>query len=191
MKLIVGLGNPGFEYAMTRHNVGFMVIDRLLKQQNNPVEKTGFKGRYSKFKISGEDVVVIKPETFMNLSGESIRAIVDFYHISIDDVLVVYDDVDLMPGSVRIRESGSSGGHNGIKSIISHLGNSAFKRIRIGVGKDPIRPTADHVLSVFSKEESPLIENAIEHACKAITTWMNQPFEIVMNRYNLKHEKPS
>lgn len=189
MKLIVGLGNPGIQYAMTRHNVGFMVIDRLLHQLPDAIEKTGFKGRYTKTKWNGEDVVLLKPETFMNLSGESIRPLMDFYKISIDDFIVVYDDVDLAPGILRIRSSGSSGGHNGLKSIIAHLGSTQFKRIRVGVGKDPVRPTADHVLSTFTKDESPLIEAAIDTSVKALALWMTQPFELIMNRYNTKNEK--
>lgn len=189
MKLIVGLGNPGFQYAMTRHNVGFMVIDRLIRQIPDAIEKTGFKGRYVKTKWNGEDIILLKPETFMNLSGESIRPVMDFYKIAIDDLIVVYDDVDLPPGALRIRSSGSSGGHNGLKSTIAHLGSTQFKRIRVGIGKDPVRPTADHVLSTFTKEESPLIEAAIDTSVKALSVWMTQPFEIVMNRYNTKNEK--
>ncbi len=189
MKLIVGLGNPGFQYAMTRHNVGFMVIDRLIRQIPDAIEKTGFKGRYVKTKWNGEDIILLKPETFMNLSGESIRPVMDFYKITIDDLIVVYDDVDLPPGALRIRSSGSSGGHNGLKSTIAHLGSTQFKRIRVGIGKDPVRPTADHVLSTFTKEESPLIEAAIDTSVKALSVWMTQPFEIVMNRYNTKNEK--
>ncbi len=189
MKLIVGLGNPGFQYAMTRHNVGFMVIDRLLHQIPDTVEKSGFKGRYTKTKWNGEDIILLKPETFMNLSGESIRPLMDFFKITIDNLLVVYDDVDLPPGALRIRSSGSSGGHNGLKSLIAHLGSTEFKRIRIGIGKDPVRPTADHVLSTFTKDESPFIETAIDTSIKALSLWMTQPFEIVMNRYNIKNEK--
>lgn len=189
MKLIVGLGNPGFQYAMTRHNVGFMVINRLLHQMPDAIEKTGFKGRYTKTKWNGEDIILLKPETFMNLSGESIRPLMDFFKITIDDLLVVYDDVDLPPGVLRIRSSGSSGGHNGLKSLIAHLGSTEFKRIRIGIGKDPVRPTADHVLSTFTKDELPLIETAIDTSVKALSLWMTQPFELVMNRYNIKNEK--
>ena len=191
MKLVVGLGNPGNQYLRTRHNVGFLAIDQIALACGSLTWKTGFKGRYAKTRISNEDVILLKPETFMNLSGESVRALIDFYHIIPADILIIYDDVDLPPGTVRIRESGSSGGHNGMKSIIAHIGTSDFKRIRIGIGKDSLRPTADHVLSNFTADESLLIQQALNVSSSAISTWMSQPFEIVMNRYNSKNEKPT
>lgn len=189
MRLIVGLGNPGNEYANTRHNVGFLIVDALASSLKNDNWKSNFKGKYIKTKMVNEDIILLKPETYMNLSGESVRSIMDFFHIQADEILVIYDDVDLVPGALRIRSSGSSGGHNGMKSIISHIGTTEFKRFRIGIGKDAVKPTADHVLSNFTKEESELIKNVTTTTIQAIQAWLTQPFEIVMNKFNTKHEK--
>ncbi len=186
MKLIVGLGNPGNEYAMTRHNVGFMVIDHLALKNNFGNEKKAFDGGYYKVKINGEDIVFFKPYTYMNNSGYAVRQIVDFFKISIDNIVVIHDDLDLPTGYLRIREHCSSGGHNGIKSIIEHLGTDQFKRFRIGIAKVGHNQIVDYVLGKLNDEEKPLIKEAIDRAGEASLAWSKLPFEQVMNRYNIK-----
>ena len=137
MKLIVGLGNPGKEYSGTRHNVGFAVIDELSNEYSIDVSKGKFKGVYGEGRINNERVILLKPLTYMNLSGESIKAVSDFYKIPVEDIIVIYDDISLPVGGLRIREKGSAGGHNGIKSIIAHLKTDEFPRIKVGVGSKP------------------------------------------------------
>ena len=154
MKLIVGLGNPGKQYEQTRHNIGFIVIDKLAEKLNIQLHQAKFKGLFGSGLVEGEKVLLLKPLTYMNLSGESIRAIMDFYQIDIEDLVVIYDDLDLPAGRIRLRQRGSAGGHNGIKSTISHLGTQEFNRIRVGIN----RPTngmaiTDYVLGRFSEEE--------------------------------------
>jgi len=184
MKLIVGLGNPGLEYEETRHNMGFKVIDKILISQNVSLNKTGLKGVYGKFSYKGEDVILLKPLTYMNLSGECVRQVMDYFKISIEDLLVIYDDMDTDIGSIRLRLNGNDGGHNGIKNIIQHLGTNAFKRIRIGIGKDQFIPVINYVLGKPRKEDKELIENAIEHAKDAALAFTNTPFDKVMSMFN-------
>ncbi|MFQ6861495.1 MAG: aminoacyl-tRNA hydrolase [Beduini sp.] len=186
MKLIVGLGNPGREYENTRHNCGFMMIDRLADQLKVEINQAKFKGLYVKTKIEGEDVILLKPQTYMNLSGESIGEVMRFFKIDKTDILVVYDDLDLPVGKIRIRESGSAGGHNGIKSTIAHLGGQDFKRIRIGIDKHPLIPVVDYVLGKFTAEEQTKLNEALENACKAAKAFMTQDFNKVMSLYNKK-----
>lgn len=135
MKLIVGLGNPGKEYENTRHNCGFMAIDYLAQDLGVTINQAKFKGLYAKIKVEGEDVILLKPQTYMNLSGESVSEVMKFFKIDKEDVLVIYDDLDLPVGKIRIRANGSAGGHNGIKSLIAHLNGQDFKRIRIGIDR--------------------------------------------------------
>lgn len=184
MKLIVGLGNPGQEYKKTRHNTGFMVLDKLSDKLNVNINNSKFKGEYTKFKYKGEDVILLKPMTYMNNSGESIEALMHFFKIKREDLLVVYDDLDLPVGKLRLRVGGSSGGHNGIKSIIQHVGGQDFKRIRIGIEKDPIIPVVDYVLGKFSKQQEPLIEKGINNAVEAIIMYLETDFSRTMNEYN-------
>ena len=186
MKLIVGLGNPGREYENTRHNCGFMMIDRLADKLKVEINQAKFKGLYVKTKIEGEDVILLKPQTYMNLSGESIGEVMRFFKIDKTDVLVVYDDLDLPVGKIRIRESGSAGGHNGIKSTIAHLGGQDFKRIRIGIDKHPMIPVVDYVLGKFTAEEQTKRNEALENACLAAIAFMTQDFNKVMSLYNKK-----
>lgn len=188
MKLIVGLGNPGIKYAMTRHNVGFMVIDHIFSILSLTNEKEGFKGSYIKTNINGEDVIFLKPLTYMNNSGISVQEIVNYYKISIENVLVIHDDLDLPVGYLRLRERSSSGGHNGIKSIIECLNSDCFKRIRIGISKDKQIETADYVLGKFSLEEKVLIKKALELAAEASLDWLKEDFNKTMNKYNKKKE---
>ena len=184
MKLIVGLGNPGKEYAGTRHNCGFMVIDRLASKLNVDVDQNKFKGLYAKVKYHGEDIILLKPQTYMNLSGESVNAVMNFFKIDKDDLLVIYDDLDMPVGKLRLRKTGSAGGHNGIKNIIAHLNSQDFKRIRVGIDRHKYMNVADYVLSRFSKVESEAIEQGIENAANAVLHYLDNDFNHAMNYYN-------
>ena len=176
MKLIVGLGNPGSEYANTRHNMGYSVIDILLDRWNETLSRTGFKGRYVKTRFSGEEVVLLKPETYMNLSGECVFEFMNYFHIDDDDLLVIYDDLDLPPGKIRLREKGSSGGQKGMQNIINLLHTEDIQRIRIGIGKSSI-PVVDYVLGKPSKEDLELIKTAQNRAADAVETFIKFGFE--------------
>lgn len=185
MKMIIGLGNPGKQYDKTRHNVGFKVIDELTTLFSAPAMQAKFNGIYTTVHRPEGKVILVKPLTYMNLSGECIRPLMDYFEVAVEDIVVVYDDLDLAPGAIRLRQKGSAGGHNGMKSIIAHLGTDQFNRIRIGVG----RPTGgmkvpDYVLAPFSKEESPVIAEAVEKSAKACEVWMRSPFIEVMNNFN-------
>lgn len=184
MKLIVGLGNPGKDYENTRHNVGFMVMDRLSDVLNVSISTSKFKGEYVKFKYHGEDVILLKPMTYMNNSGESVIQVMNYFKIDVADLLVVYDDMDMPTGKLRLRESGSAGGHNGIKSLIAHVGTQSFKRIRVGIDKHPRIKVVDYVLGHFSKEEHPLIDEGVENAVKAIQMYLDKDFVAAMNTFN-------
>lgn len=184
MKLIVGLGNPGKEYEGTRHNCGFMVIDRLAEKLNVNVVQNKFKGLYVKFKYHGEDIILLKPQTYMNLSGESVIAAMQFFKIDKEDLLVIYDDLDMPVGKLRLRKTGSAGGHNGIKNIIAHLNSQDFKRIRVGIDRHKYMKVVDYVLSGFSKLEVNAITQGIENAANAIIDYFDHDFDYIMNRYN-------
>lgn len=185
MKLFVGLGNPGEEYLFTRHNIGFMVIDRIVFTQELD-ERERFDGIYAKFKFKGEDIIVFKPDTYMNLSGEAVRQIVDYFKIKLEDIIVIYDDMDLPVGTIRLRENGGAGGHNGMKNIIQHLGSENFKRLRIGIGKSTFDEAADYVLGRIPEEEKPLYKQAIVEAANALFEWCFVDFNKVMTKYNKK-----
>ena len=185
MKLIVGLGNPGAKYAGTRHNAGFSVIDELAERHNIKGDTCKHKALIGKGVINGEKVILAMPQTFMNLSGESVRAIMDFYKLTVDDLIVVYDDIDLDVGKIRIREKGSAGGHNGMKNIILHSGSQDFVRVRVGVGKKPEHmDLADHVLSRFSREDLPFMRESCGKACDALEVILSDGAVAAMNRYN-------
>ena len=186
MKLIVGLGNPGKEYEMTRHNTGFYCLDVLSDELNQSIDKEKFKGLYTKFKYKGEDVILLKPQTYMNNSGESVAAVMQFFKIPVEDLLVIYDDMDMPVGKLRLRQKGSAGGHNGIKSIISHIGTQEFDRIRIGIGKDKMIPVVDWVLGKFPQEQQEDLNHALEQAAKAAKFSIKHSFSDTMNRYNKK-----
>lgn len=184
MKLIVGLGNPGKEYEATRHNCGFMVIDALADKLNVTVDQKKFKSLYAKFKYHGEDVILLKPQTYMNLSGEAVIAAMKFFKINIDDIIVIYDDLDMPVGKLRLRKSGSAGGHNGIKNIIAHVSSQNFKRIRVGIDRHPYIKVVDYVLSKFTKEETAAIAEGIDRACDAVMDCLDHDFDYAMNHYN-------
>ena len=183
MKLIVGLGNPGKEYAKTRHNMGFMTIDRLCDELNIDVDKEDFKGVYGRFKYQGEDIFILKPYTYMNLSGQSVKALMSYFKIDIKDLIVVYDDLALPPGKMRMRPSGSSGGQKGIQNIIDLLGTSEIKRIRIGIG-EPRFNTVDYVLGVPTGDEAILIDQAIDKAVNALKVTLKEGFDKAMAKCN-------
>ena len=185
MKLIVGLGNPGKQYDQTRHNIGFEVIDTLSDQFSIPLNQSKFKGLYGIGLHNGEKVLLLKPLTYMNLSGESIRAVMDYYQIELEDLLVIYDDLDLPVGKIRLRQKGSPGGHNGIKSTVAHLGTQEFNRIRIGINRPtPGMSVPDYVLGRFRQEERPFTEEAVKRSADACAAWLKKPFLQVMNEYN-------
>lgn len=171
MKLIVGLGNPGSEYEGTRHNMGFEVLDVLAEDFKCEFTKNGFSGTYTKFIYKGENIYLLKPLTYMNLSGKSVKEFADYYHIMLNDMVVVSDDMALKPGKIRLREKGSSGGQKGLQDIIEKLGSDQFKRIRVGIG-EPELSAVDFVLSKPNKEERELIDEAIDNAVKAIEYYL-------------------
>lgn len=187
MKLIIGLGNPGKQYAHTLHNVGFDTIDVLADRLGIALNQTKFNGIYGTIHRPEGKVVLLKPLTYMNLSGESVRPLMDYFDIEIEDIVVVYDDLDLEKGKLRLRQKGSAGGHNGIKSLIQHLGTQEFNRIRIGVDRPPMgMKVPDYVLSRFPKDDQPLMEDTFEKAADACEYWLSKPFVEVMNKYNQK-----
>lgn len=186
MFLIVGLGNPTREYEKTRHNVGFDAIDELIDRENIPQAGIQSKAMIGKGIIGGQKVMLAKPLTYMNLSGEAVRGLVDYYKIDPEEELIVlYDDIDLDPGKLRIRKSGSAGGHNGMKNIIQHLGTQKFCRIRIGIGAKPNGwDLADYVLGRFNTEERKEVDDAIKRACDAVKVILEEDVDAAMNQYN-------
>lgn len=186
VRLIVGLGNPGPEYEHTRHNIGFQVIDRLSDRYRIVLGKQKFNARFGKGVINGESVLLAKPMTYMNASGEAVGALIRFYKIPADCLLVICDDLDLPTGKIRLRQKGSAGGHNGLKSIIRHLGTDCFDRIKIGIGHPPGAhdEVVNYVLSRFPEEERPLIDDAVHRGAEAAAAASSMPFQLVMNRYN-------
>ena len=169
MFIIVGLGNPTPEYEGTRHNVGFEVIDALARKYNIDVDTKKHRAYIGKGMIEGQKVILAKPQTYMNLSGESVKEIMSFYKVPIENMIVVYDDTSLALSLIRIREKGSAGGHNGIKNIISHMGSDVFNRVKVGIGEKPNGwDLADYVLAKFSEDEEPLILSGIDKAAQAV-----------------------
>lgn len=188
MYIIVGLGNPGKQYEHTRHNVGFDTIDVLAERYRISVDAKKYRALYGKGMIEGNKVILAKPQTYMNLSGESVRELIDFYKIDeAEELIVIYDDISLEPGQLRLRAKGSAGGHNGIKNIIAHLGGQEFKRIKVGVGEKPKGyDLADYVLSRFSKEERQKVDASLERAADAAVKIITDDMASAMNEYNRK-----
>ncbi len=185
LKLIVGLGNPGKKYEHTRHNIGFKVIDELEQRLQSPLNQSKFKGLFTMIHHHEEKIILLKPLTYMNVTGECVRPLMDYYHISIENLLVIYDDLDLPVGKIRLRKKGSAGGHNGVKSLIKHLGSSQFKRIRIGIDRPPVDMAVEkYVLGKFSRDEKVMIDQVIEKSADACEYWFNYPFEEVMSKFN-------
>ena len=192
MYLIAGLGNPTREYEKTRHNVGFEAIDILADKAGTTVTEKKHKALYGKGYIGGQKVILAKPQTYMNLSGESIREIADFYKIEPENIIILCDDINLSEGQLRIRLKGSAGGHNGLKNIISHLGTQEFPRIRIGVGEKPRgMDVADYVLGRFPKEQQAVMEEAYRDAADAACMMIEEGADAAMNHYNRKHKENS
>lgn len=186
MKCIVGLGNPGKKYENTRHNVGFMVIDELAKRHGFSLTKNKFKGHYAMEFVEGEKVILLKPQTFMNLSGESIRPLMEYYDIPLKDLIVIYDDMDLPTGKIRLRQKGGHGGHNGVRNTIDQLGTKEFQRIRVGIGRPVTRMSViDYVLGSFPKEEQDDLMQSIAKAADACESFISgKTFMETMNEYN-------
>ncbi|MCB2294888.1 aminoacyl-tRNA hydrolase [Clostridium algoriphilum] len=183
MYLVVGLGNPGDEYKHTRHNVGFDVIDLMADKYNVSINRIKFKGVCTEINIASEKVILLKPSTYMNLSGESVREASSFYKIPNENIIIIYDDISLDAGKLRIRSKGSAGGHNGIKSIISCMSSDIFSRIKIGVGQ-PQKALIPHVLGRFSKEDRVLVGKAFEASIEATKTIIEKGCTEAMNQFN-------
>ena len=184
MKLIVGLGNPGKEYENTRHNIGFMVIDKYLERNNLKLDKEKFNGKYIKTTINEEEVIFLEPQTFMNSSGICIQKIMNFYKINYNDILVIHDDLDLELGKIKIKENSTSGGHNGIKSIEECLNTHNYKRIKIGISNDKTRDTKDYVLGKFTKEENKILDETILKCIDIINDFFVLNFDMLQGKYN-------
>jgi PTH1 family peptidyl-tRNA hydrolase len=183
MHLIVGLGNPGDQYKNTRHNVGFDIIDLVAEKYNISVNRVKFKGVYGELNIRGEKVILLKPQTYMNLSGESVKEISDFFKIQTKNIIVIYDDISLDIGKLRIRSKGSAGGHNGIKSIIAQLSTDEFPRIKVGVGQ-PKHDLVNHVLGRFDKVEREKVEKVFVAAVNTAECILEHSVEEAMNKFN-------
>lgn len=183
MRAVIGLGNPGRQYAGTRHNVGFEVIDRLAREWHAARCRSKFQAELAEVRDGQEVILLAKPQTFMNLSGRSVRSLVDYYRLELDRLLVVCDDMNLPLGKLRFRAKGSHGGHNGLRDIEKHLGTNAYPRLRIGVGS-PQGDPVDYVLGRFRASERPVIEEAIERAAEAVAVWWRDGIQTCMNRYN-------
>jgi PTH1 family peptidyl-tRNA hydrolase len=186
MKLIVGLGNPGPKYQQTRHNVGFLVIDELLNRLNTTTKfDAKFNAEIVITSVSNQKVCLVKPTTYMNLSGEAISKVMKYYDVDINDLLVIVDDINLVTGKLRLREQGSHGGHNGLRSIIGLIHNEAFKRIRIGIDSQGQIPLDQYVLGKFNQDQNILIGIAVKHAADAVLSFVDHtPFKDIMTKYN-------
>jgi PTH1 family peptidyl-tRNA hydrolase len=183
-KIVVGLGNPGDDYVNTRHNMGFKVIDSLAESLETEVKKRKFGARCGSAEFADKKLILLKPWQFMNRSGQSVATAVGFYKLSVKDLLVITDDMDLEPGRIRIRAKGSAGGHNGLADIIEKLGTNEFSRCRIGIGRSREEDAIDHVLNKPAAEEEPLLAEAIEKARKAVLFWIEHGTERTMNEFN-------
>lgn len=185
MRLVVGLGNPGKRYQNTRHNVGFAVVDRVARVLDAEISRRGFEGQYAEARDGGERLLLLKPETYMNLSGQAVRAAFDWHKLTPAEVLVICDDIHLETGHLRIRRKGSSGGQKGLDSVAQHLGTDEFARLRIGVGS-PERADqwANYVLEPIPVADAAVIDAAVERAAEAVRVWAREGVEVCMNRFN-------
>lgn len=190
MKMIVGLGNPGKQYENTRHNIGFMALDRLADSYGvSWSQETKFQAKVASAMVDGEKILLVKPMTYMNESGQAVEKMSQYYKIDPDNVLIIYDDLDLPTGKLRLRQSGSAGGHNGIKSIISHLGTSKFKRIRTGIDRPDKQSVVDYVLGELRRDEQDKLSSSFDYIQSAVDLWLqSDDFNQVMNRFNQKKE---
>ena len=181
MKLIAGLGNIGEKYCFTRHNAGFMVLDKLALDNNFSFKE---ESKLKCFLAKSNDIIYIKPTTFMNLSGEAVRAVMDYYKIDIKDILIIYDDIAIDLGRIRFRANGSDGGHNGIKSIIKHVGTKEFDRLKIGIGPQPNIPSENYVLQNFPKEQLDTLKEVLKKADDAIEFYLSNDIQKAQNKFN-------
>ena len=188
MYIIVGLGNPGRRYEKTRHNLGFMTIDEIARMHGIAVNKIRHKALVGQGEISGHKVLLVKPQTYMNLSGESVREVVSHYNVNPENLMVIYDDIDIGLGHIRIRKKGSAGTHNGMKSVIYHIQTDLFPRIRIGIGNDRKKGLIEHVIGGFRKEEKEILERSVTKAAQAVSDFFEKGVEKVMSEYNTKPE---
>ena len=184
MKLIVGLGNPGKEYDNTRHNIGFMVVDSYLEKKNLDANKSKFDGKYIDTIINDEKVIFLKPQKYMNLSGEVVKKYIDYFKIDINDILIIHDDLDQNIGNIKLKQNSSSGGHNGIKDIEKNIGTKDYKRLKIGISNNKMIDTKDYVLGHFSKEEKDIINKSIDTCIDIIDDYLKVDFERLMAKYN-------
>ena len=188
MKLIVGLGNPGKEYEKTRHNIGFDVLDEYINYKN--IEKSWskkFDGLYIKAKLDGEDVIFLKPQTYMNLSGNSVRKVMNFFDVPVEDILVISDDLDLLIGNFKLKSKGSCGGHNGLRNIEEHIHTTEYKRLKVGISNDKDMDTKDYVLNKFSKKDRETLDKLIKDLCLVLDDYFKLPFTDLMSKYNQKN----
>ena len=188
MRLIVGLGNPGKEYEKTRHNVGFNILDKYINYKNVDTKwKEKFNGLYIESNINGEKVIFLKPQSYMNLSGGVVRKFIDFFKIDIDDILIISDDLDLNVGNYKLKDTGTSGGHNGLKDIESNIGTKDYKRLKIGISNNKGMDTKDYVLGKLSKEDRKAIDNLFDEIKLVIDDYFDIDFPSLMNKYNRKN----
>lgn len=187
MKLVAGLGNPGKEYASTKHNLGFLAVDEIARRAGIDLTKKKFRGSYGEGVISGERLILLKPETYMNRSGEAVSEAAVFYNISPPDIIVIHDEMDLPSGTVRVKAGGGSAGHNGIRSIVERIGSPDFVRIRMGIGKPGEKSKgATHVLSKFGSGESDAVKMSVETAADAVFELIENGLERTMNKFNVR-----
>lgn len=188
MHIVVGLGNPGPKYARNRHNVGFMVVDRLASTAGVEL-RNAYQGRAAKARLAGRDVLLLEPLTYMNRSGESVRAAMHFYKVPLESVIVVHDELDLPFGTLRLKRGGGAAGHNGLRSIIQHCGGPDFVRVRIGIGKPPRGTTESWVLGDFDPDESARLEDVLQHAARAVEAVVADGVSAAMNTFNGRTDK--
>ena len=189
MKIVVGLGNPGAEYARTRHNVGFMIVDKLARRHAAQGTKKRFRSELAEVVVGGQKVVLVKPQTYMNLSGHAVREAVNWYRAPLEDVLIVFDDLDLPFGTLRLRASGSAGGHNGLTSVLEQLGTNKVPRMRVGIGRGR-SGAIGHVLTRFSPDQERELPNVIDRATDAVELWISDGIIAAMNQANRRVDEP-
>ncbi|MEG1501475.1 MAG: aminoacyl-tRNA hydrolase [Clostridiales bacterium] len=190
MKIIAGLGNPGLEYAMTRHNCGFLTLDILEQRLDIACNRHDNDALIGMGFYQSEKLLLLKPQSYMNLSGFPLIRLANYYKVDLEDILVIYDDMDLLPGTLRLKRGGSAGGHNGMASIIEQAGSDKINRLKIGIGHSPFHKGADHVLGRFSGEEIPLMADVFAKAADAALLWTKEGIAAAMSSYNIKEEKP-
>ena len=186
MKLIVGLGNPGSEYDNTRHNIGFMCIDYYATKNNCKLNKSKFNGKYAKIKINGEDVILLKPQSYINLSGDVIKKYLDYFKISQKDLLIINDDLDLEVGRIKLKSSGGSGGHNGLKNIEMNLNSQDYKRLKIGISNDKKIDTKEYVLGKIDQSKKLIYDDIFSRASDILSDFIKMDFDLLMTKYNHK-----